>query len=193
MVTRYGPQSVANASGQQLYIAESSQCHCLSRCKYVGCAKKHHYPRDNERVPAYVLSTQHRPRRCFPSLSPSFLSLSLSLSLSLLLLTPYKISPLRRTVLSPPRSRHSSYVLPNARRSAKQVYRSPPGVTSNGFLNMLPIDGFGPTMEISAIDRTGLRTFVYRATCVFAGMTTPCNFSSENDLFARLESEFSLG
>ena len=52
---------------------------------------------------------------CPPTLrAPFLLRLSFSISLSLSLSLPLF------------RSHHSSYVLPNARRSAKQVYRSPP-------------------------------------------------------------------
>lgn len=74
--------------------------------EYVGSAKKHHYLQDNERL---CVSIQLRPHALslVPTLCTPFL---LRFSVPLFLLC----------------SHHSSYVLPNARRSAKQVYRSPP-------------------------------------------------------------------
>lgn len=104
------------------------QGHCLSRYEYVGCAKKHHYPRDNERVPAYVYR-----RSLVLTDSPS-----LSLSLSPPFTTLLSVAP--RLLSLAPAIPVMYYLMRDARRNKFIAHRR---VTSNGFLNMLPIDGFG--------------------------------------------------
>lgn len=93
--------------------------------EYVGSAKKHHYLQDNERILAYAYRYNFVLTLCL--LSPPFARLSFFVSLSL----SFSFAP---TIPA------TYYLMRDARRNKFIAHRR---VTSNGILNMLPIDRFG--------------------------------------------------